>query len=291
MARRRARGPSPRQVPSDQVERAGRAGFKPMFGSEASSTSFRRDLRRGAREDYRDLTPSVPYILDYHILATTYDEPLHTTDPNGMQGRHPRGDVQGRGLAWATGDQLPRYADAVTMADNHIVYKNGAKEIAYPSECSITFMAKPYQTWIGNSCHVHSEPLARRRERLRLRVRGLQAIPGGANRVPEGAGDLPRPDGQLLQALRPSSWAPTTLAWGHDNSTCGFRIVGHGASLRAETRIPGGTSIPLAFAALLAAGLHGIENELEPAAGGGERLRLRRRAVSPFRLRRIDALE
>ena len=98
----------------------------------------------------------MPYILDYHILATTYDEPLIRQIRNGMQGAGIKVETS-KGEAWPGQQEINfRYADAVTMADNHTVYKNGAKEIAHLNGCSITFMAKPDHTWIGNSCHVHS---------------------------------------------------------------------------------------------------------------------------------------
>ena len=178
----------------------------------------------------------MPYILDYHILATTYDEPLIRQIRNGMQGAGINVETS-KGEAWPGQQEINfRYSDAVTMADNHTVYKNGAKEIAHLNGCSITFMAKPDHTWIGSSCHVHSslwregasafavvhrseplrdrprvdrqlvphplEPVARGRERVRGRVRRFQAVPGRTDRLPQGAGDLRRADDQLVQALR-----------------------------------------------------------------------------------------
>jgi glutamine synthetase len=170
-----------------------------------------------------------------------------------------------KGEAWPGQHELNfRFADALTMADNHTIYKNGAKEIAHLNGCSITFMAKPDHTWIGNSCHIHSSLW-----------RGDESAFAGE--TPEFKGWLAGQIacfGELALFLAPNvnsykryaagSWAPTTLAWGHDNRTCGFRIVGHGSSLRVETRIPGADANPyLAFAALIAAGLHGIEQALE----------------------------
>ena len=150
------------------------------------------------------------------------------------------------------------------MADNHAIYKNGAKEIAYLNGCSLTFMAKPDHTWIGSSCHIHSS----------LWREGESAFAGESDVFKQYlAGQIAclkelaifvAPTINSYKRFAAGSWAPTTLAWGHYNRTCGFRIVGHGAGLRTETRIPGGDVNPyLAFAALLAAGLHGLENELE----------------------------
>jgi glutamine synthetase len=256
--------PSPRQVLKRQVERAAELGFTPMFGSELEFYLLKETYEEAHAKHYRDLTPSVPYILDYHILATTYDEPLIRQIRNGMQGAGIKVETS-KGEAWPGQQEINfRFADAVTMADSHTIYKNGAKEIAHLNGCSITFMAKPDHSWIGNSCHIHSS----------LWRGGENAFAGESDAFKQflagqiaGLKELAifiAPTINSYKRYAAGSWAPTTLAWGHDNRTCGFRIVGHGAGLRAETRIPGGDVNPyLAFAALLAAGLHGIENELE----------------------------
>jgi glutamine synthetase len=256
--------PSPRQVLKRQVERAAELGFTPMFGSELEFYLLKETYEEAHAKHYRDLTPSVPYILDYHILATTYDEPLIRQIRNGMQGAGIKVETS-KGEAWPGQQEINfRFADAVTMADSHTIYKNGAKEIAHLNGCSITFMAKPDHSWIGNSCHIHSS----------LWREGENAFAGESDAFKQylagqiaGLKELAifiAPTINSYKRYAAGSWAPTTLAWGHDNRTCGFRIVGHDAGLRAETRIPGGDVNPyLAFAALLAAGLHGIENELE----------------------------
>ena len=256
--------PSPRQVLLRQVERAAELGFTAMFGSELEFYLLKETYEEAHAKHYRDLTPSVPYILDYHVLATTYDEGLIRQIRNGMQGAGIRVETS-KGEAWPGQQEINfRYADAVAMADNHTVYKNGAKEIAFANGCSITFMAKPDHTWIGNSCHVHSS----------LWRDGENACAGESDVFKHYlAGQIAclkelalfvAPTINSYKRFAAGSWAPTTLAWGHDNRTCGFRIVGHGQGLRAETRIPGGDVNPyLGFAALLAAGLHGIEQKLE----------------------------
>jgi glutamine synthetase len=256
--------PSPRQVLKRQVERATELGFQPMFGSELEFYLLKETYAEAHAQHYRGLTPSVPYILDYHILATTYDEPLIRQMRNGMQAAGIRVETS-KGEAWPGQQEINfRYDDAVTMADNHTVYKNGAKEIAHLNGCSITFMAKPDHTWIGNSCHIHSS-LWRDGENAFAGESDLfkQYLAGQIACLKELAVFL-APTINSYKRFAAGSWAPTTLAWGHDNRTCGFRIVGHGQALRTETRIPGGDVNPyLSFAALLAAGLYGIENELE----------------------------
>ena len=263
--------PSPRQVLKAQVERAQSLGYEPMIGSELEFYLLKESFEEAHAKHYRNLTPSVPYILDYHVLATTYDEPFMRQIRNGMHGAGITVESS-KGEAWPGQQEVNfKFADAVTMADNHSVYKNGAKEIAHLNECSITFMAKPDHSWIGSSCHIHAS----------LWRDGENAFDGGPDVFKQflagwiaGAKELAiflAPTINSYKRYAAGSWAPTTLAWGHDNRTCGFRIVGHGAAQRIETRIPGGDVNPyLAFAALIAAGLHGIEAglELPPALEG-----------------------
>jgi glutamine synthetase len=256
--------PSPRQVLKRQVDRATELGYTAKFGSELEFYLLKDSYEEAHAKHYRDLTPSVPYILDYHILATTYDEPLIRQIRNGMQGAGIRVETS-KGEAWPGQQEINfRFDDAVAMADNHTIYKNGAKEIAHLNGQSITFMAKPDHTWIGNSCHIHSS-LWRDGESAFAGESEVfkQYLAGQIASLKELAIFL-APTINSYKRFAAGSWAPTTLAWGHDNRTCGFRIVGHGAGLRAETRIPGGDANPyLAFAALLAAGLDGVEQGLE----------------------------
>ncbi len=264
-------GPSPRQVLRAQVERAEALGFTPMFGSELEFYLLRETYAEAHAQHFRDLTPSVPYILDYHVLATTYDEPFLRRIRNGMQGAGMRVETS-KGEAWPGQHEINfRYSDALTMADNHVIYKNGAKELAHQNGCSITFMAKPDHSWIGSSCHIHSSLW-----------RGDESAFAGETAEFNGwlAGQIANlkelaiflaPNVNSYKRYAAGSWAPTTLAWGRDNRTCGFRIVGHGPALRTETRIPGADANPyLAFAAVIAAGLDGIERglELPPALEG-----------------------
>jgi glutamine synthetase len=263
--------PSPRQVLKRQVERAAEAGFTAMFGSELEFFLFKDTYEESRAKHYRELTPSVPYILDYHILASTYDEPLLRLIRNSMEGA-------GIPVETSKGEAGPgqheinfRYKDALTMADNHVVYKNGAKEIAHLNGCAITFMAKPYHEWVGSSCHLHSSLWRDGESAFAGETDTFKQYLAGQIACLKELAIFVAPTINSYKRYAAASWAPTTLAWGHDNRTCGFRIVGHGPALRAETRIPGADVNPyLAFAALIAAGLYGIENELElpPALEG-----------------------
>ena len=255
--------PSPRQVLKAQVEKARALGYDAMFGSELEFFLFRESYLEAHAKHYHDLTPSVPYILDYHILAASYDEPFLREVRTSMK---TAGMVveSSKGEAWAGQHEINfRFADALKAADDHVVYKTGIKEIAFQRGCSVTFMAKPHHDWVGSSCHIHSS----------LWQDGKAAFAGESDVFKHYlagqiacAADLAifiAPTINSYKRFAAGSWAPTTLAWGYDNRTCGFRIVGSGSALRAETRIPGADANPyLAFAALLGAGLYGIEHEL-----------------------------
>jgi glutamine synthetase len=256
--------PSPRQVLRAQIERARAMGFEPMFGTELEFYLIKETFAEAQAKNYTDLTPSVPYILDYHVLATTYDEPFIRSVRRGMKEAGIKVESS-KGEAWPGQQEINfHFSDALTMADNHVIYKNGIKEMANQQGCSVTFMAKPDHRWIGSSCHVHSS----------LWKDGRNTFDGESDTFKRYLAGHIACAGEIAIFLAPNinsykryaaaSWAPTTLAWGHDNRTCGFRIVGHGQHLRTESRIPGADVNPyLAIAALIAAGLHGIEQKLE----------------------------
>src|SRR5712672_3784349 len=226
---------------------------------------------------YRDLTPVNLYNVDYSILGTSRVEPLL---------RRIRVEMAGAGLYVETAkgecnlgqhEIAFRYAEAVTTCDNHSIYKTGAKEIAAQDGNSITFMAKP-NAREGNSCHIHLS--------LRGSSDGAPVMAGdgayGLSKLGEHflAGQLAAmrelalcyaPNINSYKRYVPGSFAPTSVRWRVDNRTCALRLVGHGHSLRAENRTPGGDVNPyLAVAAMIAAGLHGIDDELplEPAFAG-----------------------
>ncbi len=256
--------PSPRQVLRGQLERLEAHGLEARFGTELEFFLLKESYAEAHAAHYRGLTPSVPYILDYHVLASTYDEPLLRRIRNDMQKAGLKVESS-KGEAWPGQHEINfHFADALTTADNHTVYKNGAKEIAHLEGCSITFMAKPDHTWIGNSCHVHGS-LWRDGEAAFTDDGLFGAFLAGWIACARELAVFLAPNVNSYKRYAAGSWAPTTLAWGNDNRTCGFRVVGHGRSRRVETRIPGGDVNPyLALAALVAAGLHGIEHGLEP---------------------------
>jgi glutamine synthetase len=263
---------SPRQVLKRQIERAHERGYSPMFASELEFYLLKNSYAEAHEKHYRELTPTIPYILDYHILATTFDENVIGDLRRGMRDAGIPVEFS-KGEAWDGQHELNfRFADALTTADRHVIYKNGAKEIANQHGQAITFMAKPDHTWIGNSCHIHTSLWAPDGSRSLFPTDDGHGPSGVFNGYLAGliAGMrelsiFVAPNINSYKRYAAESWAPTTLAWSTDNRTCGFRIVGHGSGLRIESRIPGADANPyLAFAAMLAAGLHGLDNKLEP---------------------------
>ena len=262
---------SPRQVLKRQVERAAERGYLPMFGSELEFYLVKENYADAYAKHYRDLTPTIPYILDYHILATTFDEDVIGDLRRSMQGAGIPVESS-KGEAWPGQHEINfRFSDAITTADRHSIYKNGAKEIANQHGQAITFMAKPDHTWIGNSCHIHSSlwsPDAS--HSLFVTENGHGPSPafngylGGLAAHMRELSIFVAPNINSYKRYASESWAPTTLAWSYDNRTCGFRIVGHGNGFRVESRIPGADANPyLAFAAMIAAGLQGIDDGLD----------------------------
>jgi glutamine synthetase len=247
-----------------QIERCRALGFEPMVGSELEFYLMKETFAEAHAKRYVDLTPSVPYILDYHILATTYDEPFIRAVRKAMKGAGIAVESS-KGEAWPGQQEINfHFSDALTMADSHVIYKNGIKEMAHQHGCSVTFMAKPDHRWIGSSCHVHSSLWEDGRNSFDGESPTFRQYLAGHIACTSELAIFLAPNINSYKRFAAASWAPTTLAWGHDNRTCGFRIVGHGQHLRTESRIPGADVNPyLVFAALIAAGLYGIEQKLE----------------------------
>lgn len=264
---------SPRRILQRQVERAAAAGCQLRFGSELEFFLFRESLDEAAERGYADLTPHSHVIEDYHILQTSRDEFLIREIRNGMDGAGVPVEFS-KGEAGRGQHEINLvYADPVTMADRHVIYKNGAKEIASQHGRAITFMAKYSFDAVGSSCHIHSSVWdAGARDSLMWSADAADHLSPTfrgwlAGQIAHGRelAWMFAPTVNSYKRYQPESWAPTALAWGHDNRTCGFRTVGHGSSYRLESRIPGADVNPyLAFAATIAAGLRGIEQGLEP---------------------------
>jgi glutamine synthetase len=260
---------SPRQVLIRQYERAREMGFTPMMASELEFYLYKESYAEAHEKDFSALTPTIPYILDYHILATTMDEQYLGPIRRGMSAAGIPVEFS-KGEAWYGQHEVnTRYADAVTSADRHTIYKNGVKEIAFLQGISATFMAKPSEKDIGSSCHIHTSLVNDKGESAFVdgdeETDTFRHFIGGQRAHIRDLAILIAPSVNSYKRYAAESWAPTSISWGRDNRTCGFRVVGHGQSTRAECRIPGADANPyLAFAAMLASGLDGIENKTDP---------------------------
>lgn len=262
---------APRSLLRTQVERAQALGFDVMAASELEYFLFEGSYRAAHEAGYRELKPAGWVIEDYHVLQGTREEPF-----TGAARRHLRDSgvpVENSKGEWGLGQHElnVRYTDILGMADRHVVYKQCLKEVALLQGRSLTFMAKVSEDQAGSSCHVHLS-LWRDGENAFAGDQAFGPVQGTETFGQFLAGWL-RYAPDFLACLAPTvnsykryqagSWAPTRLAWSYDNRTAGFRVVGAGPSLRIECRIPGADCNPyLAFAALLAAGLRGVEEGL-----------------------------
>ena len=261
---------SPRQILIAVYERAREMGYLPYAASELEFYLYKESYAEAWEKDFKDLTPTIPYILDYHILATTMDEQYLGAIRRGMHGAGIPIEFS-KGEAWYGQHEVnSRYADAVTAADRHTIYKNGVKEIAFLNGISATFMAKPSEKDIGSSCHIHQSLVGDDGKSVLVDENGEETdvfrhFLGGMRANVRDVALFLAPAINSYKRYAAESWAPTSVSWGRDNRTCGFRIVGHDQSRRIECRIPGADANPyLAFAALLAAGLDGIEKGTDP---------------------------
>jgi glutamine synthetase len=266
---------APRGILRKQVARAHERGFTPMAASELELYVFNDSYETAAKKGFINIEPIGRVIEDYHILQGTKEEFLIADirshlERSGVPVESSKGE-------WGPGQQEIglRYAEAIEMADRHSLYKHAAKEIAWKHGKAVTFMAKWDERYAGSSCHIHmslwdkqgKKPLFDGKESLgsiQCSSTFRHFLGGWMAHIRElFAFYAPYP--ASYKRYVPGSFAPTGIAWSYDNRTAGFRIVGHGPSLRIECRAPGAdANVYLAFAATIAAGLDGIEKEIEP---------------------------
>jgi glutamine synthetase len=260
---------SPRQILRRQLDRLAAHGLTAFAGTELEFVLFRDSYEQAWENGYRQLTPANQYNVDYSLLGTARVEPLLRRIRNEMYGAGMIPESAKGECNLGQHEIAFRYADALTCADNHVIYKNGAKEIAAQEGMALTFMAKPNERE-GNSCHIHFS-LRGEDGRSAMLGDGPAHLSVTGQRVLAGLLDTMRefsvlfaPNINSYKRYQPGSFAPTALRWGVDNRTCSLRLVGHGQGMRVENRVPGGDVNPyLAIAALVAGALHGIENDLE----------------------------
>ena len=270
---------APRSMLKTQLARLAEKGWVAKMGSELELYVFDESYESVHTKGYADLKTAGWYIEDYHVLQTTKEEPLVRAIRNGME-------AAGIPVEFSKGEWGPgqeeinlRYAEALEMADRHVVYKNGAKEIAWLQGKAVTFRAKWNEELAGNSCHLHSSLWSADGDRPLFfddgEEHGMSKVfrhwLAGQLACAEEMTYFLAPYINSYKRFQSGSFAPTRSAWSFDNRTAGFRVLGVGPGLRVENRVPGADVNPyLAYAATVAAGLHGIENELElePALAG-----------------------
>lgn len=267
---------APRTILRRQVARAAERGLRLKLASELEFYLLDETYEGARAKGFQGLRPFGWYNEDYHLLQGSKAEPFYRQLRNNLA-------AAGIPIEFTKGEAAPgqheinfHYADALDAADRHALLKHGAKEMAWQAGRAVTFMAKPDHAWTGSSSHIHLSAWDTEG------ARNLFHDPGGQ---PYGMSETMRhflggllacapelslftaPNVNSYKRYAVASWAPTGVAWGRDNRTCAFRIVGYGQSLRIESRIPGADTNPyLAYAACLAAGLHGIERRIEPPA-------------------------
>jgi glutamine synthetase len=262
---------SPRQVLRKQLRRLADLGFSADMAAELEFYLFNQTYEDARARKYENLTFSSWYPEDGHIFQTSKDEPYVRTIRNLME--RAGIPVEGSKAECSPGQQEInlQYAEALETCDRLVLYKNGCKEIAHQMGKAVSFMAKLDQTLSGNSCHIHIS--------LRSRASGKSAFHdascddgmselfrqflAGAIKHAPAATYFYAPNINSYKRFTAGTFAPTRLAWSVDNRTTAFRVLGSGNALRFECRLPGADANPyLAFAALIASGIQGIEEQL-----------------------------
>jgi glutamine synthetase len=260
---------SPRQVLRAQVERLKDLGLTALTATELEFIVFSDTYEQAWSKSYRGLVNANQYNVDYSVLGTSRVEPLIGRIRTEMAGAAMVVESSKGECNPGQSEIAFRYSEAIAKADEHVLFKTGAKEIAAQEHCSLTFMAK-FDEREGSSCHIH------------MSLRDSEDAPafagtGGARTSSlfehflagqiAGIADITlllAPNVNSYKRFVRDSFAPTAIGWGYDNRTCAFRVIGHGESLRIECRVPGADVNPyLALAGLIAAGIHGIEAGLE----------------------------
>lgn len=270
---------SPRTMLRQQVERCRDLGFEPKMASELEFYLFDESYRAIKTKGYRDFELGGDFNEDYQLLQGTKHEAFYRMVRNQLTAAGVPIEFSKGEAAIAQHEVNIHYADAMDAADRTVLLKHGIKEMALLSGKAVTFMAKPDASWTGSSGHVHCS--------LSDRATGTNAFAtaddsmsdamrwflGGLLEGTRAVSLLIAPTINSYKRFASASWAPVFLVWAPDNRTCGFRVVGHGPSLRIENRFPGSDSNPyLVYAAMLALGAYGIEQRIDPGppfAGNG----------------------
>lgn len=266
---------APRSILRNQIAKAEAMGFRPKFASELEFYLLRDTYEEAEAKGYAGLRPFGWYNEDYQLLQGTKAEPLYRQFRTLMSAAGVPIEFSKGEAGIGQHEVNIHYADALESADRAMLYKHGSKEIAAQNGYAITYMAKPHHDWTGSSSHIHLSLWNRDGEENLFPADGdgremsdeMRWFLGG---LMAGSRELSLFIASTVNSYKRyamASWAPVNVVWARDNRTCGFRIVGSGSALRIENRLPGGdANVYLAYAAVLAAGLRGIERRIEPPA-------------------------
>jgi glutamine synthetase len=262
---------SPRRVLQRQLARLRERGLVAYAGTELEFVLYRNSYEDAMKRGYRDMEPANLYNVDYSILGTSRVEPLLRRIRNEMAGAGLVPESVKGECNLGQHEIAFRFAEALACADHHVIYKNGAKEIAAQEGMSLTFMAKPNGRE-GNSCHIHFSLRSTDGDRAAFSADDHGTVSDLMKHAMAGLLYTMQqftlfyaPNINSYKRYQAGSFAPTAIRWGLDNRTCALRVVGHsGPTLRVENRVPGGDANPyLALSAMVAGALYGIERELD----------------------------
>ena len=271
---------SPRAILKRQIARLDKLGLRPMMATELEFFLFHDSFRDAHAKRYDNLELIGPYNEDYNIFQTTKEEDVMRTIRNGLHGAGIPVECS-KGEASAGQEEINvMYSDALATADHHVIVKNACKEIAWSRGKALTFMAKWHEQASGSSSHVHQSLLHKDSGDSAFHdadgEHGMSTLMRHylAGLLEHAAGNtfFLAPNINSYKRFVAGTFAPTRAVWSLDNRTAGYRLCGVGQkSVRVECRVGGSDLNPyLALACQLAAGIDGIENEMElgePAEG------------------------
>ncbi len=277
---------APRSVLRHQLDLLKKRGLSCFCASELEFYLFHQTYHSAFAAGYRDLQPSSDYRIDYHLMQPGRDEPLMRAIRNGMTGAGV--PIESSKGEWSRGQHEVNfiYAEPLPMADMHVVFKQGIKELAEQHGKAVSFMAKYAPSEAGSSCHIHmslwkngrnlfsGSDAATQAAKAKPSASPRKSGPGHSAIFRQFLGGLLKYSPELClffaptinsyKRYQPGSWAPTRMAWASDNRTVGFRVVGENSSCRIENRMPGADANPyLAIAAMLSAGMAGLQEKLD----------------------------
>lgn len=259
---------APRTLLKTQLDRLKELGYTAKGGSELEYYLFKDSYETAREKNYENLEPFGWYLEDYHTFQATKEEPINASVRRHMN--HSGIPVEFSKGEWGPGQHELnlRYTEVLEMADRHAIYKQGFKEIAWSQGLAVSFMAKWRSDLAGSSMHLHLSLWDENGQSVFAGGEQSDAFRhflGGWMQHARAIAPFYAPNPNSYKRYAYQSWAPTRIAWSRDNRTAGFRIVGAGDAQRIESRLPGADANPyLAYAAAIAAGIHGLQNKIEP---------------------------